>query len=78
MSVVGQGVGLLLGSWQQTEAHWLPVTTTVAVVVSLVPVPCPCRDRCSNRAFGALVDEGGEGRPASRLRNRDCYPSDPG
>jgi hypothetical protein len=37
--VVGHGVGLLPGSWQQTDTHWLPVTTTVAVVVSLVPVP---------------------------------------
>jgi hypothetical protein len=37
--VVGQGTGVLFGNWQQTETHWLPVTTTVAVLVSVVPVP---------------------------------------
>jgi hypothetical protein len=29
----------LFGSSQQTETHWLPLTTTVAVLVSVVPVP---------------------------------------
>ena len=28
-----------MGSWQQTETHWVPLTTTVAVLVSVVPVP---------------------------------------
>jgi hypothetical protein len=37
--VAGQGVGALLASWQQTETHWLPVTTTVAVLVSVAPDP---------------------------------------
>jgi hypothetical protein len=32
-------VGELFGSWQQTETHWVPLTTTVAVVVSVTPVP---------------------------------------
>jgi hypothetical protein len=32
-------MGLLLGSSQQTETHWLPVTTTVAVLVSVTPAP---------------------------------------
>lgn len=35
--VAGHGTGLLPGSWQQTETQWLPSTTTVAVLVSLVP-----------------------------------------
>jgi hypothetical protein len=37
--VVGQGMGLLPGSSQHTETHWLPVTTTVAVVISVLPSP---------------------------------------
>jgi hypothetical protein len=40
--VVGQATGVLFGNWQQTETHWvLPVlvTTTVAVLVSVVPEP---------------------------------------
>ena len=37
--VVGQGIGLLPGSSQQTETHWLPVTATVAVVISVLPSP---------------------------------------
>ena len=32
-------MGLLFGSWQQTDTHWLPLTTTVAVLVSVVPLP---------------------------------------
>ena len=37
--VAGHGVGELLGSAQQTETHWVPLTTTVAVLVSVVPAP---------------------------------------
>jgi hypothetical protein len=37
--VVGQGVGALPGSSQHTETHRFPLTTTVAVVVSVVPLP---------------------------------------
>jgi hypothetical protein len=29
----------LLGSWQHTDTQRLPVTTTVAVVVSVTPLP---------------------------------------
>jgi hypothetical protein len=29
----------LFGSWQHTETHRVPLTTTVAVLVSVVPVP---------------------------------------
>jgi hypothetical protein len=40
--VVGQGMGLFPGSWQQTDTHCVvPVSgiVTVAVEVSLVPLP---------------------------------------
>lgn len=40
--MVGQGVGLLFGNWQQTETHWVvPVLlmVTVAVLVSVAPEP---------------------------------------
>jgi hypothetical protein len=37
--VVGHAGGPLFGNSQQTETHWLPVTTTVAVLVSVAPAP---------------------------------------
>ncbi len=29
----------MFGSWQQTDTHWSPVTTVVAVLVSVAPIP---------------------------------------